>query len=51
MPEPLVAIEHIKIDDPIQINLLNKGALRIDLKPSQTSLLKFGSNIEEYQEL
>lgn len=51
VPEPLVAIEHIKIDDPIQINLLNKGALRIDLKPSQTSLLKFGSNIEEYQEL
>lgn len=51
VPEPLVAIEHIKIDDPIQINLLNKGALRIDLKPSQTSLLKFGSNVEEYQEL
>lgn len=51
VPEPLVAIEHIKIDDPVQINLLNKGTLRIDLKPYKTSLIKFGSNIEEYQDL
>ena len=51
VPEPVVALEHIKIDDPVQINLLNKGTLRIDLKPHQTSIIKFGSNIEEYQNL
>ncbi len=51
VPEPIVALEHIKIEDPIQINLLNKGTLRIDLKPTKTSLIKFGSNIEEYQDL
>ncbi len=51
VPEPIVAIEHIKIDDPIKINLLQKGTLRIDLKPYQTSLIKFGSNVEEYQDL
>lgn len=51
VPEPLVALEHIKIDDPVAINLLNKGTLRIDLKPNQTSIIKFGSNIDEYQNL
>lgn len=51
VPEPLVAIEHIKLDDPITVNLLAKGTLRIDLKPHETSIIKFGSNIEEYQEL
>ena len=51
VPEPLVALEHIKIDDPVAINLLNKGTLRIDLKPNQTSIIKFGSNIDEYQSL
>lgn len=51
VPEPIVALEHIKIKDPVQINLLSKGTLRIDLKPHQASLIKFGSNIEEYQEL
>lgn len=51
VPEPMIAIEHIKIDDPVAINLLAKGTLRLDLKPHQTSVIKFGSNIEEYQEL
>ena len=51
VPEPIVALEHIKIQDPIQINLLNKGTLRIDLKPTQTSLIKFGSNVDVYQNL
>lgn len=51
VPEPVVALEHIKITDPVQINLLNKGTLRIDLKPHQTSLIKFGSNVDEYQNL
>ncbi len=50
-PEPLIALEHIKIEDPIQLNLLNKGTLRIDLKPYRTSVVKFGSNIDEYQSL
>ena len=51
VPEPIVAIEHIKITDPIQINLLQKGTLRIDLKPHKTSIIKFGSTVEEYQNL
>ena len=51
VPEPVVAIEHIKIDDPVTISLLSKGTLRIDLKPHQTSIIKFGSNVDEYQEL
>lgn len=50
-PEPIIALEHIKIDDPIELNLLKKGTLRIDLKPHKTSIIKFGSNIDEYQEL
>jgi hypothetical protein len=45
------AIEHIKLSDPITANLLAKGTLRIDLKPKQTSLIKFGSNVEEYSNL
>lgn len=51
VPEPIIAIEHIKLSDPIAVNLLQKGTLRIDLKPKQTSIIKFGSNIEEYSEL
>ena len=51
VPEPIVAIEHIKLSDPIVVNLLQKGTLRIDLKPKQTSIIKFGSNIEEYENL
>lgn len=51
VPEPIVAIEHIKLSDPIAVNLLQKGTLRIDLKPKQTSIIKFGSNIEEYENL
>lgn len=51
VPEPVVAIEHIKITEPVAINLLNKGTLRIDLKPHKTSIIKFGSNVDEYQEL
>ena len=51
VPEPLIAIEHIKLADPVTVNLLAKGTLRIDLKPKQTSLIKFGSNIEEYGNL
>ena len=51
VPEPLVALEHIKIDDTAQISLLNKGTLRIDMPPHKTSIIKFGSNIEEYQSL
>lgn len=51
VPEPIIAIEHIKIDDPVAINLLSKGTLRIDLKPYRTSIIKFGSNVEEYQGL
>lgn len=51
VPEPLVAIEHIKITDPVQIHLLTKGTIRIDLKPHQASIVKFGGTIEEYEEL
>lgn len=51
VPEPIIAIEHIKLSDPITANLLAKGTLRIDLKPKQTSLIKFGSNVEEYSNL
>lgn len=51
VPEPVVAIEHIKITDPVQINLLAKGTLRLDLKPYRTSIIKFGSSVDEYQEL
>lgn len=51
VPEPMIAIEHIKIADPVQINLLAKGTLRIDLKPYKTSIIKFGSSVDEYQEL
>lgn len=51
VPEPLIAIEHVKIQDPVDINLLAKGTLRIDLKPHQTSIIKFGSDIDEYQQL
>ena len=51
VPEPIIAIEHIKIQDPVQLNLLAKGTLRLDLKPYKTSIIKFGSNVEEYQEL
>lgn len=51
VPEPLIALKHIKIQDPVQINLLSKGTLRIDLKPHKTSLIKFNSTIEEYQDL
>ena len=51
VPEPVIALEHIKIEDPIQINMLAKGTLRLDLKPHKTSIIKFGSNIDEYQEL
>ncbi len=46
-----VEFEHIKIDDPVKLNLLNKGALRLDILPHKTSIIKFGSNIEEYQSL
>lgn len=51
VPEPLIAIEHIKIEDPIQIHLLSKGTIRIDLKPHKTSLIKFSGTIEEYENL
>ena len=51
VPEPLVAIEHVKISEPTEINLLQKGTIRIDLKPSQTSLIKFGGSVDEYQQL
>ena len=51
VPEPIIAIEHIKLTDPVTVNLLAKGTLRIDLKPKQTSLIKFGSNVEEYSDL
>ena len=51
VPEPIIAIEHIKLTDPVTVNLLAKGTLRIDLKPKQTSIIKFGSNIEEYSNL
>lgn len=51
VPEPIIAIEHVKLTDPITINLLAKGTLRIDLKPKQTSIIKFGSNVEEYSNL
>ena len=51
VPEPIVAIEHVKLTDPIAVNLLQKGTLRIDLKPKQTSIIKFGSSVEEYTEL
>ena len=51
VPEPVVAIEHIKLTDPIAVNLLQKGTLRIDLKPKQTSIIKFGSSVEEYSNL
>ena len=51
VPEPIIAIEHIKLTDPIAVNLLQKGTLRIDLKPKQTSIIKFGSNLEEYSNL
>lgn len=51
VPEPIVALEHIKLTDPIAVNLLQKGTLRIDLKPKQTSIIKFGSNLDEYSNL
>lgn len=51
VPEPLVAIEHVKISEPTEINLLQKGTIRIDLKPNQTSLIKFGGSVDEYQQL
>ena len=51
VPEPIIAIEHVKLTDPVTVNLLAKGTLRIDLKPKQTSIIKFGSNVEEYSDL
>jgi len=51
VPEPLVAIEHIKIKNDVKINLLAKGTLRIDLTPHKTSCIKFGSNVDEYESL
>ena len=51
VPEPIIAIEHIKLSDPVSVNLLQKGTLRIDLKPKQTSIIKFGSSLEEYNNL
>ena len=52
VPEPLVVIEHIKIDGKnVKLNLLNKGTLRLDLTPHKTTCIKFGSSAEEYESL
>jgi len=51
VPEPYVAIEHVKIKGDVKLNLLKKGTLRIDLNPHQTNCIKFGSSAEEYESL
>lgn len=52
VPEPLVVIEHVKIDGKnVKLNLLNKGTLRLDLCPHKTTCIKFGSSAEEYESL
>ncbi len=51
VPEPLVAIEHIKITDETMLNLYTKGVLKINLKPHKTSCVKFNSDLNEYQNM
>lgn len=51
VPEPLVVIEHVKIEKDVTLNLLKKGTLRLDLKPHKTTCIKFGSSADEYEAL
>ena len=51
VPEPYVAIEHLKIVDDTALNLYTKGVLRISVGSHKTSIIKFNSTLDEYQSL